>query len=224
MNTLLTYDFVEEYVLNRLSDLFQSKYSYEDSFRKHSIDNLNLYRNIKKDFVTIKEESLYIRIKIRLAEAIPLVQIIVNKENHKLCRVYVSNDEKKLGNCFNINDEKIFDLINLSRSTISSISQDIIHIKNNEELNIPLSNLATELLLDSIEQKNKELKNQIKGTVVPTYYGFCLILTSDKNITTCRYRFEQEELKKHKSEHKDNILQVFINKSISIYIKKTDKT
>ena len=122
---LITYDFVEEFVLYCLADLFQSNYKNEDIYTKHSLDNLDYFRNIQNEYLTVQEEDRFIRFIISFNEVIPKIQIIINKDNNKLCRVYVCNDLKKLGAYFDINDEQIINLVNLDSELITNITNRI---------------------------------------------------------------------------------------------------
>ena len=89
---LITYDFVEEFVLNYLGNLFKSKCKNDEIYTNHSLENLDYFRTIKKENLTIKEEDRFIQLTISLNMDIPKIQIIINKDNNRLCRVYVNND------------------------------------------------------------------------------------------------------------------------------------
>lgn len=215
---IIEYDFCNEYILYSLSQLFKSNYTEEQSFFKHSLDNFDYYRNIKQENVIIIEESLFIRIKIHF-NALPLIQVIINKENHKLCRVYVSNDEKKLGKYFYINDNRIIELINLSTEVQRRILINFEQIKKDEIANsFLISNSIHGYLNKLVIEKNQLNKIDMNANLFPTFYGVCLILEvfKSKQLQN-RYRFLREDFKN--SSNNDIILKNFIQNKINSFIK-----
>ena len=220
----IEYDFSNEYILYSLSQLFKSNYSEEESFFKHSLDNLDYYRNIKYSHIEINEESLFIRIKINCTNC-PRVKVIWNKENHKVCRVYVSNDEKKLGNSFYINDDKILELINLPGKVQKDIFLKVEQLKKEETANTWLiTDSKIKYLEKLVSDKNQENKTDIKATLFPTFYGVCLILECSKpKQVKKRYRFLKDDFKN--STDLESKLQKVINNKINGFLRvvKPDK-
>lgn len=221
---LITYDFVEEFVLYCLADLFQSNYKNEDIYTKHSLDNLDYFRNIQNEYLTVQEEDRFIRFIISFNEVIPKIQIIINKDNNKLCRVYVCNDLKKLGAYFDINDEQIINLVNLSSELITNITNRIKQLQIAEKENpITVHNIDT-IISDKINMNCKNLLDSMDAHLYTTYYGFCLIVYYGKiMIKQTRYRFVKEEIKKDKNYDEEESVKVFINNSLEDFIKKQEE-
>ena len=219
----ISYDFVDEYVSNFLSNLFQTKHHDEEIYRKHSLENLDFFRNIKNDFVVIKEESRFINIRICFNSIIPNIQIFINKDNNRLSRVYINNYDNKLGPMFDIDDEKIIDLINLQPQLISNMTNIIIQIKENEKENLVLVSQISDFISETINQRNQKLKEKISAEVFPTYYGFCLILTTGRlKVLQIRYRFNKNTIKKSEAVT-DEKLQKFVEKKVDHFIKEQEQ-
>lgn len=218
---LITYDFVEEFVLYYLADLFKSQYKNDDIYTKHSLDNLDYFRKIQNKHLAIKEEDRFIRLIISFNPDIPKIQIIINKDNNKLCRVYVSNDFIKLGTSFDINDEQIINLINLQPQNITTITNRIRIIQKAEKENQIIVPDIEKIISEFINLNNKSLSETMVAHFYTTYYGFCLIIYYGKvTITQTRYRFVKEEMKKENNYNEEENIKLFIRNSLENFIKK----
>ncbi len=221
---LLTYDFVEEFVLNYLGNLFKSKCKNDELYTNHSLENLDYFRTIKKENLLIKEEDRFIRLIISFSMNIPKIQIIINKDNNRLCRVYVSNDFKKLGSYFDIDDEQIINLLNLDSQKVINIEARINQIKKAEKENPILVPDIDTRISEFINRNKQRLADQMVANFHSTYYGFCLIIYYGKiTIKQTRYRFVKETMKKEQNYDEVESVKLFIQNSLEDFIKKQEK-
>lgn len=221
---LITYDFVEEFVLNYLGNLFKSKCKNDEIYTNHSLENLDYFRTIKKENLTIKEEDRFIQLTISLNMNIPKIQIIINKDNNRLCRVYVNNDSNKFLTSFDIDDEQIINLINLDSQKVINIETRINQIKEAEEENPILVPDIDTRISEFINQNKQRLADLMVANCHSTYYGFCLIIYYGKiTIKQTRYRFVKETMKKEQNYDEVESVILFIQNSLEDFIKKQEK-
>lgn len=221
---LITYDFVEEFVLNYLGNLFKSKCKNDEIYTNHSLENLDYFRTIKKENLTIKEEDRFIQLTISLNMNIPKIQIIINKDNNRLCRVYVNNDSNKFLTSFDIDDEQIINLINLDSQKVINIETRINQIKEAEEENPILVPDIDTRISEFIKQNKQRLADLMVANFHSTYYGFCLIIYYGKiTIKQTRYRFVKETMKKEQNYDEVESVKLFIQNSLEDFIKKQEK-
>ena len=221
---LITYDFVEEFVLNYLGNLFKSKCKNDEIYTNHSLENLDYFRTIKKENLTIKEEDRFIQLTISLNMNIPKIQIIINKDNNRLCRVYVNNDPKKFLTSFDIDDEQIINLLNLDSQKVINIETRINQIKEAEKENPILVPDIDTRISEFINQNKQRLADHMVANFHSTYYGFCLIIYYGKiTIKQTRYRFVKETMKKEQNYDEVESVKLFIQNSLEDFIKKQEK-
>ena len=221
---LITYDFVEEFVLNYLGNLFKSKCKNDEIYTNHSLENLDYFRTIKKENLTIKEEDRFIQLTISLNMNIPKIQIIINKDNNRLCRVYVNNDPKKFLTSFDIDDEQIINLLNLDSQKVINIETRINQIKEAEKENPILVPDIDTRISEFINRNKQRLVDQMVANFHSTYYGFCLIIYYGKiTIKQTRYRFVKETMKKEQNYDEVESVKLFIQNSLEDFIKKQEK-
>ncbi|MBO4705484.1 MAG: hypothetical protein J5647_07095 [Spirochaetaceae bacterium] len=127
------FDSVDKYIFELLKFDFDENIPNSKLYYCHVLENLDMYRNTQSKNVTVTEHDRYIRLVYSPSSDLPKIQIMINKDNNMANRVYVSDNETELGDCFYISDSKVFKLLNLSDEKIALLRAKASLFKKEKE-------------------------------------------------------------------------------------------